>query len=151
MAGGTATGGHIEYALDGVSCGEDIPKATFARTYTVTYKAVGDDNHEDSTKVGSVTVTIKPKEVISPKVTVSGTYTYDGNEQEPGTAGVKVEDGTTLIPGTEYTLSYRDNINAGTATVIITNANGGNYIVNGTGTFEIAKSTTTRPAGIRRL
>ena len=154
VAGGTATGGHIEYALDGVSCGEDIPKATVARTYTVTYKAVGDDNHEDSTKVGSVTVTIKPKEVVSPKVAVSGTYTYDGSAKEPGTANVKVEDGGNTIPDTEYTLSYRDNVNAGTATVIITNANGGNYIVNGTGTFEIAKgaaSVAAAPNGLKNL
>ncbi len=154
VTGGTATGGHIEYALDGGTYGEGIPKAADARTYTVTYKAVGDGNHEDSTTVGSVTVTIKPKEVISPKVTVSGAYTYDGNEQEPGTANVKVEDGGNTIPSTEYTLSYRDNINAGTATVIITNANGGNYIVNGTGTFEIAKgaaSVTTEPTGLENL
>ena len=155
VAGGTATGGHIEYALDGVSCGEDIPKATFARTYTVTYKAVGDDNHEDSTKVGSVTVTISPKTVVSPIITVSGgPYTYDGSAKEPGTANVKVEDGGNTIPDTEYTLSYRDNVNAGTATVIITNANGGNYIVNGTGTFEIAKgaaSVAAAPEGLKNL
>jgi methionine-rich copper-binding protein CopC len=151
---GSATGGHIEYALDGVACGEDIPKATIAGTYTVTYKVVGDDNHEDSTKVGSVTVTIKPKEVTSPKVTVSGTYDYDGSAKEPGTTNVKVEDGNTTIPDTEYTLSYRDNVNAGTATVIVTNANGGNYIVNGMGTFEIAKGTasvTTEPTGLENL
>ena len=120
----------------------------------MTYKAVGDGNHEDSTTVGSVTVTIKPKEVISPKVTVSGTYTYDGTAKEPGTANVKVEDGGNIIPDTEYTLTYRDNTNAGTATVIITNANDGNYIVNGTGTFEIAKGTAsvaTAPKGLENL
>ena len=154
VTGGTATGGHIEYALDGGAYGEDIPKAANAGTYTVTYKVVGDGNHENGTKEGSVSVTIKPKEVISPKVTVSGTYTYDGNEQEPGTANVTVEDGGNTIPDTEYTLSYRDNTNAGTATVIITNANGGNYIVNGTGTFVIAKGTAsvaTAPTGITSL
>ncbi len=154
VTGGTATGGHIEYALDGVAYSKDIPKADNAGTYTVTYKAVGDGNHEDSTTVGSVTVSIKPKEVISPKVTVSGTYTYDGNEQEPGTTNVTVEDGGNTIPSDEYTLSYRDNINAGTATVIITNANGGNYIVNGTGTFVIAKgaaSVATAPKGLENL
>ena len=151
---GTVTGGHIEYALDGVTFDRDIPKGTNAETYTVTYKAVGDGNHEDSTTVGSVTVTIKPKEVISPKVTVSGTYTYDGTAKEPGTANVKVEDGGNIIPDTEYTLTYRDNTNAGTATVIITNANDGNYIVNGTGTFEIAKGTAsvaTAPKGLENL
>ena len=154
VAGGTATGGHIEYALDGAAYSKDIPKADNAGTYTVTYKAVGDGNHEDSTKVGSVTVTIKPKEVVSPKVAVSGTYTYDGSAKEPGTANVTVEDGGKIIPDTEYTLSYRDNVNAGTATVIITNANGGNYIVNGTGTFEIAKgaaSVAAAPKGLKNL
>ncbi|MCI9474807.1 MAG: S-layer homology domain-containing protein, partial [Flavonifractor sp.] len=151
---GTVTGGHIEYALNGGTFGKGIPVGTNAETYTVTYKAVGDGNHEDSTTVGSVTVTIKPKEVISPKVTVSGTYTYDGTAKEPGTVNVKVEDGGNIIPDTEYTLTYRDNINAGTATVIITNANGGNYIVNGTGTFEIAKGTAsvaTAPKGLENL
>ena len=151
---GTVTGGHIEYALNGGTFGKGIPVGTNAETYTVTYKAVGDGNHEDSTTVGSVTVTIKPKEVISPKVTVSGTYTYDGTAKEPGTANVKVEDGGNTIPDTEYTLTYRDNTNAGTATVIITNANGGNYIVNGTGTFEIAKGTASvaaAPTGLENL
>lgn len=154
VTGGTATGGHIEYALDGSAWSEDIPKADNAGTYTVTYKVVGDGNHENGTKEGSVTVTISPKEVISPKVTVSGPYTYDGSAKEPGAANVKVEDGATLIPGTEYTLSYRDNVNAGTATVIVINANGGNYIVNGTGTFEITKGTAsvaTAPKGLENL
>lgn len=149
---GSATGGHIEYKLDGSTddFGAEIPKAADAGSYVVHYKVVGDGNHADG-EAGSVTVTIKPKEVISPKVTVTGTYTYDGNAKEPG---VTVEDGTTLIPSTEYTLSYRDNVNAGTATVIITNANGGNYIVNGTGTFEIAEGTAsvaTAPKGLENL
>ena len=154
VTGGTATGGHIEYALDGVDCGEDIPKATDAGTYTVTYKVVGDGNHEDSAKVGSVTVTIKPKEVISPKVTVSGTYTYDGAAKEPLAADIEVKDGTTTILADEYEVDYCDNVNAGTATVIITNANGGNYIVNGTGTFVIAKgaaSVAEAPKGLENL
>ena len=151
---GSATGGHIEYAVGATvndsDFGAKIPKAANAGSYVVHYKVVGDGNH-DGGETGSVTVTIKPKEVISPKVTVSGTFTYDGNAKEPG---VTVEDGTTLIPSTEYTLSYRDNVNAGTATVIITNANGGNYIVNGTGTFEIEEGTAsvaTAPKGLENL
>ncbi len=160
VTGGTATGGHIEYAVgDTVSDGDyksTIPTGTNAGSYVVHYKVVGDGNHTvDSAQAGSVTVTISPKEVISPKVTVSGgPYTYDGSAKEPGTANVKVEDGGNTIPDTEYTLSYRDNVNAGTATVIVTNANGGNYIVNGTGTFEITKgaaSVATAPKGLENL
>ena len=153
---GAATGGHIEYAVDGVTYSGDIPKAANAGTYTVSYKVVGDANHADGTTVWSVTVTIKPKEVVSPKITVSGTYIYDGAPKEPSGADVKVEDGATTIPDSEYTLSYRDNIDAGTATAIVTNANGGNYIVNGTATFTIAKASIapadiTAPAGRENL
>ncbi len=135
---GTATGGHIKYSLDGTTYGSDIPTGTNAGTYTVQYKVVGDDNHKDG-ETGSVSVTISPKTVISPKITVSGTYTYDGNAKVPAGTDVTVEDGATTIPASEYVLSYRDNVNAGTAMVIVTNANSSNYIVNGTGTFEIAK------------
>lgn len=146
---GTATGGHIEYKLTSAPTGETtstsfsttIPTGTVAGTYTVDYQLVGDDNHNDGPG-GSVTVTIQPKTVISPKITVTGTYTYDGNAKEPGTA-VTVVDGTTTIDATEYTLSYRDNVNVGTATVIITDNNGGNYTVNGTATFEIVKAAAT--------
>ena len=143
---GAATGGHLEYRLHSDTSTDadystDIPTAAGAGTYTVDYRVMGDANHTDG-PAGSVTVIIKPKTVISPKITVDGTYIYDGTAKEPGTA-VKVEDGTTTIPASEYTLSYRDNINVGTATVIVTDNNGGNYTVNGTATFQIAKTAAT--------
>ena len=155
---GTATGGHIEYALTSAPAGEpilnsnfsaSIPTGTKAGAYTVDYKVVGDDNHNDG-PTGSVTVTIKPKEVISPKITVAGTYIYNGNEQKPTGTAVTVEDGNTKIPDTEYTLSYQNNVNAGTATVIVADNNGGNYTVNGSATFEIGTATAavgTAPTG----
>ena len=149
VTAGSAVGGHLEYAVgDTVTDGDygtAIPTETGAGTYTVHYRVIADGSHNaDSTTSGSVSVTIQQKTVVSPKVTVSGTYTYAGGAaQEPGSADVKVEDGGTVIPDTEYSLSYRDNINAGTATVIVTNASGGNYIVNGTGTFEIGKLAPT--------
>ncbi|MCM1148554.1 MAG: YDG domain-containing protein [Butyricicoccus sp.] len=142
---GTASGGHIEYLQDNDTYSEAIPKGTNAGTYTVTYKVVGDGNYTSSGETWTVSVTIKPKEVVSPEVTVevTGGCTYDGSPKEPGKTDddeVKVKDGETTIPTDEYTVSYRDNINAGTATVVITNANGGNYIVNGTGSFIIGKA-----------
>lgn len=142
---GTATGGAVWYSSTGVSgsFGPSIPQGTGAGTYTVYYMVKGDENHAD-TAPGQVSVTIKPKEIISPEITVApGAYTYDGAAQEPG---IKVEDGATVIPATEYTVSYLDNINAGTARVIITNKNGSNYIVNGTATFTIEKGTASAAA-----
>ena len=45
------------------------------------------------------------------------TYTYDGNEKKPNVT-VKIGD-ITLQEGTDYTLEYKDNINAGEAKVIV--------------------------------
>ena len=151
---GTATGGHLEYRLHSETDPQpdystDIPTGINADTYTVDYKVVGDGNHGDGPS-GSVMVTIKPKEVVSPKITVEGSYTFDGTEKKPTGTAVTVEDGTETIPDTEYTLTYRDNVNAGTATVIVSDNNGGNYTVNGTATFEIAKAASavgTTPTG----
>ena len=151
---GAATGGHIEYSLDGVTYSESIPKGETAGTYTVTYKVVGDGNYTSGTETWTVSVTIKQKEIVSPKVTVTGTYTYNGNPQEPAAAAVTVEDGATVIPAGEYTVSFRDNVEAGKATAVITNANGGNYIVNGTGAFIIGKadaSVEVPPTGKKNL
>lgn len=73
-------------------------------------------------------------------ITVSGTYTYNGEAHEPVGTGdspaVVVKKGTTILTaGTDYSLKYQDNINAGTATVIATGA--GNYQFIQTGTFTI--------------
>ena len=63
-------------------------------------------------------------------------YIYDGTEKQPE---VVVKDGdTTLIKGVDYTISYIDNINAGTAKVII--AGKGIYTGSKEITFEIEKA-----------
>ncbi|MBR0245305.1 MAG: Ig-like domain repeat protein, partial [Bacteroidales bacterium] len=52
-----------------------------------------------------------------------------------------VKDGTVTIPSSEYTVGYTNNVNAGTATVTITDKSGGNYTVSGSKTFTINKAT----------
>lgn len=86
----------------------------------------------------SVTYNIVSKEVPNPTITVAGTYTYDGTKKKPS---VVVKDGEKVIPDSEYSVSYANNINAGTATVTITDVAGGNYIVNGSTIFTINKGT----------
>ena len=61
-------------------------------------------------------------------------FIYDGEQKEPT---VTVTLGETTIPEDEYTVSYRNNINPGTATVTITDKEGGNYTINSTVTFKI--------------
>lgn len=70
-------------------------------------------------------------------VTLSQTsYTYDGKAKTPSVT-VKL-DGKTLVLNTDYTISYSDNIDVGTAKVIITGR--GNYTGSKTASFTIAKA-----------
>ncbi|MDO4797638.1 MAG: BspA family leucine-rich repeat surface protein [Coriobacteriales bacterium] len=74
-------------------------------------------------------------------VTLSeGPYTYNGEEQRPEVESVKLGD-TTLVRGTDYTVSYQNNVNAGTAAVVVTGLGG--YAGEARAEFQIgAKSIT---------
>ena len=66
-------------------------------------------------------------------------YTYDGNAKTPT---VTVKDGSAvLVEGTDYTLGYTANVNAGTATVTATAK--GNYSGTQTASFTIKPATLT--------
>ena len=88
----------------------------------------------------SVTYKIVSKKVAYPTIEVTGTYTYDGTEKTPA---VVVKDEINVISSTEYSVSCENNINAGNATVTITDVDGGNYNVSGSTTFTIDKATIT--------
>lgn len=83
-----------------------------------------------------VRYTINSKKVTDPTIEVADAGTYDGTEKKPS---VVVKDGEKVIPDSEYSVSYADNINAGTATVTITDVAGGNYDVSGSTKFTINK------------
>lgn len=108
-------------------------------TVTITDKANG-----NYTVSGTTTFTITPKTVTTPTIVLAETsVAYDGTAKEPAVTAVK--DGETTIPAEEYTVSYSNNTNAGTATVTIADKDGGNYAVSGTKTFTIAPKTITSP------
>ena len=108
-----------------------------AGSYLLTVTVAEDDNHTAATLM--IPVTINPKIVENPSITVVAGSVYDGTEQKPA---VTVKDGDTVIDPSEYTVSYDNNINAGSeATVILTDKEGGNYTVSGRTTFSIAKAT----------
>ena len=90
----------------------------------------------------SITFPISPRNLTDGMVTLSQTsYTYDGTEKRPS---VIVKDGSsTLTSGTDYTVSYSNNINVGTATVTVTGK--GNYSSSSTVTksFTISNSYET--------
>ena len=108
---------------------------TNAGTATVT---ITDKTGGNYTVSGSKTFTINTKTVSSPTITLSQTsYTYDGTAKEPT---VTVKDGETTISPEEYTVGYSNNTNVGTATVTITDKEGGNYNVSGSTTFAIVEA-----------
>ncbi len=91
-------------------------------------------------RTADVQYTINSKKVTDPTIEVADAGTYDGKAKTPS---VTVKDGGTVIPSDEYSVSYENNTNAGTATVKITDVAGGNYIVNGSQTFKIDQATIT--------
>ena len=112
-------------------------------------------NNPDQTEVGSYDVTItgltnytgaasRPYSIVGKdadtQFTVNLAYestTFTGSAMEP-TVTVTVTEGTTtttLINNTDYTVSYTNNVNAGTATAIVTGK--GHYAGTKTATFTI--------------
>ena len=113
-----------------VETGSD--KATNAGNYTL--RLIGTGNY---TGTKDVPFTVSAK-LVNASVVVEGNYTYAGGNAILPT--VKVTDGNVEIDPSEYTVACANNIHAGTATVRIVNADGGNYVVSGTTTFEIGKA-----------
>ena len=122
----------MQYSLDGTTYSTTIPQGTDAKEYTIYYK-------EDNLGIAnSIKVTIAPKTVSSPTISLSETTcSYDGTAKEPT---VTVKDGSSTIPSAEYTVSYTNNTEVGTATVTITDKEGGNYIVSGSTSFTICRA-----------
>lgn len=89
-----------------------------AGSYQLTIKGGG-----NYTGTKTVEWKILPKTVENPTIEVSS-VTYNGQAQTPS---VTVKDGDTIIPDTQYTVSYQNNTNAGTATVIVVSTSNSNY------------------------
>ncbi|MCD8125004.1 MAG: leucine-rich repeat protein [Lachnospiraceae bacterium] len=108
-------------------CGFYYSYSLYRGTFTVTMEAEG-------TSIAAATVSLS-----------ADSYVYDGTAKEP--AVTVTLDGTVLTEGTDYTVSYTDNVNAGTATVTVKGM--GEYIGTVTKTFEIgqASQTVTASAG----
>ncbi|GAB6395159.1 MAG: Ig-like domain-containing protein [Bacteroidales bacterium] len=97
---------------------------------TATVTVTGRGNY---TGTASRAFTVHPKPVAGNWLDSIPAQTYTGSRIEPA---VTVRDGArTLAAGTDYTVNYSNNVNAGTATVTLTGM--GNYTGTATGTFRI--------------
>ena len=113
-----------------------INKGTLALTDNGTFLA----NNYNLIFSGSTNFTITSKNISSLTITLDNTtYTYDKTEKRPN---VVVKDGSkTLTLNTDYTLSYSNNINAGTGYVNITGMGG--YTGSSSKNFTINKRSIT--------
>jgi len=137
---GASNTGNVQYSLskDEKTFSETIPTGKNAGDYKIYYRVKGDANHSD-TKIDSVKATIAPKEINSFSLSQSS-YTYDGGEMKPT---VTVTWNNMTVQGSEYAVSYSNNKNAGTATVTVTDKEGGNFKVSGSKTFTITPAALT--------
>ena len=120
--------------------------ATNAGTYTQTCTLSSTTNYkwsDSTTAAKNISWTINAKSISGATVTLGTTsYTYSGSANTPS---VTEKDGsTTLTSGTDYTVAYTNNTNAGTATVTITGK--GNYSGTATKTFTITAKSLTIPS-----
>ncbi|MCD8109556.1 MAG: Ig-like domain-containing protein, partial [Clostridiales bacterium] len=104
----------------------------------------------DFVSSGSAEVSNTITDISSCTITLSAdSFTYDGTEKKPD---VTVRNnGLTLAEGTDYTVSFSNNVNAGTANVVITGE--GDYVGTKEKTFTINKadqsvSATVSSSGI---
>ena len=102
-------------------------------TVNITFKG----NYTGSKSAGFTISKASAKPISDCTVTLSSkSFTYDGSEKKPSVT-VKNSSGTVLTEGSDYTVSYDNNINAGEATVTVTGA-GDRYSGTNTVKFTIA-------------
>ena len=99
-------------------------KGNYTGTLTQSFFIVADVNPESAVDLRTAIVTLS-----------ANSYTYDGTPKTP-TVTVTMG-GVTLTQGTDYRTEYFNNVNAGTAGVVIVPADGSQYKAGNTATFTI--------------
>ena len=143
-AGSVANYGTMQYSLtENGTYSQDIPTGTDAGAYTVWYRVIGDENHND-TAPASVVVSIRKKPLTITGVTAAS-KPYDGTTN----AGIPsvTFDGVNLNRGTDYTVTANfDDASVGsgknvTATVTLMGQAAKNYALEQSSSTTIASIT----------
>ncbi|MDR1730854.1 MAG: cadherin-like beta sandwich domain-containing protein [Synergistaceae bacterium] len=114
------TGSPTSITADGLPPGLSLSGSTIAGTptqagtYTVSVTAA---NEGETSEVKIISLKINPKDAGSVAVAVSDAPTYTGAALTP--APTVMDGSTALVVNTDYTLSYFNNVNAGTASVLV--------------------------------
>ena len=139
----------------GLATGQELTEITLTSDITTTSVGTGEmtpsaakimsgttivtGNYNINYEKGNLSVT--PKSLGSDAIRLSAEeFAYDGTAKTPE---VSVYDGEIKIPESEYTVKISDNVNAGTATVEVSDVTGGNYTVKGKKTYKIKEAEVT--------
>ena len=116
ITAGTAEGGIMQYSLDGTTWGTELPKGTNAGTYSVSFRVVGDANHNDKAEESFDVIIAKADVAFTAPVGL--TLVYTGAAQALITAGT-AEGGVMQysLDGTTWGTELPKGTNAGTYSV----------------------------------
>ena len=137
--------GSITYSSD------DVNVATVTNSGVVTIKAAGTAhikvNMAQSSGYTSAsatyTLTVNPADLSEAVIALDQTsFDYDGTEKKPNVKFAILNETTVLKADKDYTVSYADNVNAGTEALAIISGIG-NYTGTASQTFTINSVTTT--------
>ena len=154
-AGSVTSGGTMQYSLtENGTYSQDSPTGTDAGAYTVWYRVIGDENHNDTTPA-SVAVRIGQKPLTITGVTAAS-KPYDGTT-DADISSVTF-DNVTLNRGTDYTVTANfddagvGNVKNVTATVTLMGQTAKNYVLEQsilptTGSITKADAPTNIPTG----
>ncbi|MCD8013553.1 MAG: leucine-rich repeat protein [Lachnospiraceae bacterium] len=116
--------------------------ATDAGTHTATATALSNANYQlpsDVTVAYVIDMAELAQEDVSVEVTI-GELTYTGDALTPAITVTSADGTTTFTEGTDYTVSYSNNTEVGTATITVTFT--GNFSGTATSTFTITEAET---------
>ncbi len=148
VTGGRAQAGSTVLAGTWAVSDADKNEKPSAGTSEVTVIFTPGNANYDSVSV-QASLTVSPRNLNEAGVTVSevaGNYTYTGSEIKPPvaagtgtpTSGISISDSGAVLTANDFTVSYSNNKDAGTASVTITGK--GNYTGSVTKTFTIGKA-----------
>lgn len=131
VTAGTASGGTMQYSLDGTTWSTAVPTGKNVGAYTVQYKVVGDATHTDTAPEKCQLVTISPKFLTMDNLTPTGSTSkvYDGTTNSSITVGVKagVLFGSDTLTITGTAVYNSANVNEANTITFTPDAITGNY------------------------
>ena len=114
---GTVEGGTMQYSLDGTEYAATVSTGTDAGQYTVYYKVVGDDNHND---VAPQTLTVSIAKATLTTMTLAQTDPFVYNKDEQTAQVASVSAGTIAVSADNFDVTGNKQTNVGTYTATVT-------------------------------